>query len=154
ISPLDSPAPALAAGETTAVAVTLASMREGRGAIAARVTLAGDEAPANDVDTLLARVGPGPLEVTEIQFHPAANQGEGVEVRNRTREALDLDPFEVGDRSGAAGVIEPGAALLPDSLAVLAQNPGALLAAYPALDFTRVRKVTPWAALNNTDDAS
>jgi hypothetical protein len=133
--------------------VALAALREGRGALAARVVLAGDQAAANDVDTLRARVGPGPLELTEIQFHPAAAEGEWVEVRNRTREALLLDEFKVGDHAGARGDVESGVPLAPESLAVLAQDPTALLVAHPALDAARVRRVTPWAALNNSDGA-
>jgi hypothetical protein len=153
-APLEEAAPSLASGETTLVTVPLAALREGRGAFAARVVLPGDESPANDADTLLARVGSGPLELTEIQFHPAAAEGEWIEVRNRTHESLALEGFKVGDRGGAGGGVEPGPPLAPDSLAVLAQNPTALLMARPALDAARVRRVTPWAALNNSDDAT
>jgi hypothetical protein len=147
-------APALAPGETLVVSVPLGTMREGRSALAARVALVGDESPANDADTLLARVGPGPLELTEIQFHPAAGEGEWVEVRNRTRDPLSLDAFRLGDRSGVAGRVEAGVALAPESLAVLAQDPSALLLAHPKLDAARVRRVSPWSALNNSDDAT
>jgi hypothetical protein len=153
-APLDAAAPALAAGETTQVQVSLAALRAGRGALAARVVLPGDERAANDADTLLARVGAGPLELTEIQFHPAAGEGEWVEVRNRTPASLALEAFKLGDHGGAGGGVESGAALDPDSLAVLAQDPAALLLSRPALDPARVRRVTPWAALNNSDDAS
>ena len=153
-APLDAAAPSLAAGETTQVQVPLMALRAGRGALAARVVLTGDESPANDADTLLARVGAGPLELTEIQFHPAAAEGEWIEVRNRTHEALALEQFKVGDRGGAGGSVEAGTPLAGDSLAVLAQDPTALLVAHPALDAARVRRVTPWAALNNSDDAT
>jgi hypothetical protein len=153
-APLEAPAPSLAAGETTRVDVPLAALREGRGAFRASVVLSGDESSANDADTLFARVGAGPLELTEIQFHPAAAEGEWIEVRNRTRDPLALEEFKVGDHAGAGGSVEPGAALAPDSLALLAQDPTALLLARPALDATRVRRVTPWAALNNSDDAT
>src|SRR5580765_6363110 len=81
-------APAVAPGETTLVSIPLATLREGRGAFAASVHLAGDEASANDSDTLRARVGAGPLEITEIQFHPAAAEGEWVEVRNTLHAPL------------------------------------------------------------------
>src|SRR5262245_16111110 len=81
-------APALAPGETTEVAVALAALRAGRGALAASVRLVGDEASANDSDTLLVRVGAGPLQLTEIQFHPAASEGEWVEVRNVSHAPL------------------------------------------------------------------
>jgi hypothetical protein len=153
-APLSLHAPAVAPGETTLVAIPLAGLREGRGAFAASVHLAGDEASANDRDTLLARVGAGPLEITEIQFHPAAAEGEWVEVRNRSHEPLLLEAFRLGDHAGAGGSIEAGAPLAAESLAVLAQDPIALRLAYPALDGTRVRRVSPWAALNNSDDAT
>jgi hypothetical protein len=147
-------APPAAPGETTQVAIRLALLREGRGALVLRVRLAGDESPANDHDTLLVRVGPGPVVLTEIQFHPAAGEGEWIEVRNRDAVPLALERLRVGDRSGAAGAVEPGPPLPPDSLAVLAQDPVALLMARPLLDAARVRRVSPWAALNNGDDAT
>ncbi len=145
-------APALAPGETLRVDVALGVLLEGRGALVARVALVGDESPANDTDTLFVRVGPGPLALTEIQFHPAAGEGEWIEVRNRDVVPLSLDRFRVGDRSGAAGTVESGVPLPPESLAVLAQDPVALLVSRPALDAARVRRVSPWAALNNNDD--
>jgi len=147
-------APALASGETTEVAIPLGSLREGRGALAASVHLAGDEASVNDADTLLVRVGPGPLQLTEIQFHPAASEGEWVEVRNVSHAPLPLEAFKLGDHAGAVGSVEAGPPLPPDSLAVLAQDPIALRVAHPHLDGVRIRKVAPWAALNNSDDAS
>jgi hypothetical protein len=144
----------VAPGETTLVSIPLAALREGRGAIAASVHLAGDEASANDTDTLLARVGAGPLRITEIQFHPAAAEGEWVEVRNISHESLQLEAFKLGDHAGAGGSIEAGPPLAAESLAVLAQDPTALLMAHPTLDGTRLRRVSPWAALNNSDDAT
>jgi hypothetical protein len=147
-------APAVAPGETTIVSIPLVALREGRGVFAASVHLVGDEAGANDADTLLARVGAGPLAITEIQFHPAAAEGEWVEVRNASREPLELERFKLGDHSGAGGSIEAGAPLAAESLAVLAQDPTALRMAYPGLDGARVRRVSPWAALNNSDDAT
>jgi len=153
-APHDQGLPALAAGETTQVAIPLVGLHEGRGELVATVALAGDEAGDNDRDTLRVRVGPGPLELTEVQFHPLASEGEWVEVRNRSGQPLALEDFRMGDRAGAGGRIAEGPTLAPDSLAVLAQDPTALLMAYPALAGARVRRVTPWAALNNTDDAN
>ncbi|MEK7331023.1 MAG: lamin tail domain-containing protein, partial [Candidatus Eisenbacteria bacterium] len=116
---------------------------------------AGDAAPANDADSLRIRVGPGPLEVTEIQFHPASGEGEWVEVRNRAGEPLSLADFSLADRRGApglpAGGIDPLAA---ESLAVLVQDRLALLARFPALDPARVWEVKPWGSLNNSDDSA
>jgi hypothetical protein len=99
-------------------------------------------------------VGPGPLEITEIQFHPAHGEGEWVEIRNRSRDLLALDAFTFSDRGGTRGRIPVGAPLPPESLAVLAQDRAALLASFPALDSTRVRQPSPWASLNNSNDAS
>ncbi len=147
------PVPALAAGETTQVAIPLTALAEGRAELVVAVVLPGDEAGENDRDTLRCRIGRGPLELTEVQFHPVASEGEWVEVRNRTAQSLRLEDFRMGDRAGAGGRIADGPMLPPDSLAVLAQDPVALLMAHPALEATRVRRVTPWAALNNTDDA-
>lgn len=153
-APHDVPLPASAAGETTQVTIPLAALRAGRADLVASIVLVGDEATENDRDTLRVRVGPGPLELTEVQFHPLASEGEWVEVRNRSGAPLALESFRIGDRAGAGGRITDGPLLAADSLAVLAQDPIALLMAYPALESARVRRVTPWAALNNTDDAS
>ena len=147
-------APALAAGETTRVELSLTDLPRGRGRLVVRAVLADDGAPTNDADTLLARVGAGPLAIVEVQFHPTAGEGEWVEVRNVAGVPLDLDAFRLGDRSGATGAIEPGPALPPDSLAVLAQDAAAVRARWPAIDPARVRRVSPWSALNNTDDAA
>jgi len=143
----------VAPAESVAFAVDLAAPPAGKWRLVARARLAGDEAPENDADTLLARVGPGPLRIVEVQFHPAAGEGEWIEVANRSGVRLDLDAFTLADRNGDPGAVDGGAPLSPESLAVLAQDPAALLARYPGLDPGRVRRVHPWAALNNTDDA-
>jgi hypothetical protein len=44
--------------------------------------------------------------------------------------------------------------LPPDSLTVLAQDRAALLIRFPTLDPDRVRQVSNWASLNNSDDSS
>jgi hypothetical protein len=146
---------ALAPAESVGFALELPGMPAGRQALVARVTLAGDERGANDADTLNARFGPGPLEITEIQFHPRGGEGEWVEVRSRAGATLDLAGFTLSDRGAARGVSTGGAApLAPESLAVLAQDRSALLARFPALDPERVVAIAPWSALNNSDDAS
>jgi hypothetical protein len=108
---------------------------------------------ANDADSLLARAGPGPLEVTEIQFHPAGGEGEWIEVRNRSGAPLGLADFTLSDRGPTRGVPAGGeGALEPESLAVLAQDRAALLGRFPGLDARRVWSAAPWPTLNNTDD--
>jgi hypothetical protein len=141
-------------GDTVALEFGTAPLLEGRQRIECRLLVAGDERPANDLDSLWIRVGPGPLEITEIQFHPAHDEGEWVEIRNRSREALALDAFTLSDRGGTRGKIRGGVPVPPESLAVLAQDRAALLARFPALDSTRVWQPSPWASLNNSNDAS
>jgi len=146
---------AIAAGESAAFAFDTAPLAAGKHTLRVRVALEGDGAPGNDADSLRVRVGPGPLEITEIQFHPGAGEGEWVEVRNRDTLPLDLAGFTLSDRGAARGV--PGAgreALAPESLAVLAQDRAALLARFAGLDSTQVWEVKPWAALNNSNDST
>jgi hypothetical protein len=64
---------------------------------------------------------------------------------------LDLAAFGFADRAAHGGHIA-AALLAPESLAVLAQDRDALLARFPSLDSTRVRRVSPWPTLNNSDD--
>ena len=91
---------ALAPGDTSAFDEPLA-LEAGKWRLRMVVVLPGDESPANDADSLLVRVGPGPLETTEIQFHPVAGEGEWVEVRNRSVAPLDLAGY-AGSRCRAA----------------------------------------------------
>jgi hypothetical protein len=144
---------ALAAGETTGVGIQLRGLAAGKRTLVLVAALPGDEGPENDLDSLSVRIGPGPLQLTEIQFHPAAGEGEWVEVVNATESPLDLSRYGFADRGEHPG--HAGQALLePESLAVMAQDRAALLARYPKLDTTRVLRVSPWPALNNADDAS
>ena len=145
----------IATGDTARVAVPLSGLSAGKRVLRLRARLAGDASAANDADSLLVRVGPGPLEVTEIQFHPAAGEGEWVEVRNRSVAPLGLADFTLSDRRGAPGWPADGSgSLAAESLAVLAQDRRALLARFPALDATRVWEVRPWSSLNNGDDST
>jgi hypothetical protein len=145
---------ALAPGDTVAFEEPLA-LEAGKWWLRMALALPGDESPANDADSLLVRSGPGPLELTEIQFHPAAGEGEWVEVRNRSGAPLDLAAFTLSDRGTTRGVPAGGeGALEPESLAVLAQDRAALLRAFPALDVRRVWSAAPWPSLNNSNDST
>ena len=144
----------LAPGDASAFDEPLA-LEAGKWRLRVAVSLPGDESTANDADSLLVRVGPGPLELTEIQFHPAAGEGEWVEVRNRSGVALDPAAFTLSDRGSTRGVPAGGeGALEPESLAVLAQDRAALLRAFPALDTLRVWSAGPWPSLNNSNDST
>ena len=145
---------ALAPGDTAAFDEPV-TLEAGKWWLRIAAALPGDEAPANDADSLRVRAGPGPLELTEIQFHPAAGEGEWVEVRNRSGAPLDLAAFTLSDRGSTRGTPAGGeGALEPESLAVLAQDRAALLRAFPALDARRVWSAGPWPTLNNSDDST
>jgi hypothetical protein len=146
---------ALAPGDTARFAVELAAGRAGKRVLVVRVSLPGDQAAGNDADSVRFRVGPGPLELTEVQFHPARGEGEWIEARNRGREPVDPAAFRLGDRGGADGAPADGwGTVAPESLVVLAEDPAALLALHPGLDPDRIWRVRPWASLNNSDDSS
>jgi len=144
--------PGLAAGDSLGFTIEAIAPAAGKVRIVVQAQLAGDQNAADDADSLHARIGPCPLALSEIQFHPAAGEGEWVEVRNVSGGAVDLAGFTLSDRTGTAGKPEAGAALAPESLAVLAQDRTALLFRFPALDSTRVREARPWPSLNNRDD--
>jgi hypothetical protein len=145
----------IAPGDTVRFAVPLPGLPPGKRLLRVRARLAGDASGVNDADSLLVRVGPGPLEVTEIQFHPAAGEGEWVEVRNRSVAPLALADFTLSDRRGAPGWPAGGSGpLAAESLAVLAQDRRALMARFPALDSARVWEARPWSSLNNSDDST
>lgn len=145
--------PSVGAGETLAVSPGATAGGPGRRVLRVRVTRAGDEVPGNDADTLAIRVGAGPLEVTEVQFHPAAGEGEWVEVRNRSGEPLALAAFTLADRASAGATLAAASPLAPGSLAVLVQDRAAFTLAHPGLDTSRVVAAAPWASLNNSDGA-
>jgi hypothetical protein len=145
-------APAIAPGESARVTLDLPGLAEGRHALVACVAAAGDERAADDADTLVMRAGLGPLEISEIQFHPAAGEGEWVEVRARGPGPVALSDFALSDRSGTPAALPAGApSIEAGGYALLCQNRASLLAHFPALDASRVLQVSPWGALNNSD---
>lgn len=144
---------ALESGDTLRVRLPVRAGFAGRATLRARVALPGDEAPGNDADTLHVRVGEGPLEVTEIQFHPAQGEGEWIEVRNRSGAPLALGGITLGDRSSAPARVTLAQPLPAESLAVIAQDREAFARAFPQLDTARVARVGAWASLNNSDGA-
>src|SRR5262249_41358955 len=98
------------------------------------------------------RVGAGPLQLTEIQFHPSSGEGEWVEVVNAGDRALDLTTFGFADRASHPGHCATPVSLAPESLAVLAQDRVALLARFQTLATLRVVRVSPCPSLNNSDE--
>lgn len=144
----------LAPGDTLRVRAVITGLAPGKRRLVLHASLPGDEAPDNDTDSLWVRVGKGPLQLTEIQFHPAAQEGEWVEVVNAGPDPLDLSRYGFADRAEHPGHATAAPWLDPDSLAILAQDRAALIARYPRLDTTRVLRLAPWPSLNNSNDAS
>ena len=142
--------PAITPGETLRVSLPGIAGADGARSLDARVELSGDQRPGNDRDSLRVRIGQGPLEITEIQFHPALGEGEWVEVRARASD-VDLRGFTLTDRGGTRAQIRDAAVLAQGTYALLAQDPAALLAAIPTLDAARVFAAAPWPTLNDRD---
>ncbi len=144
---------ALGPGETLEASLEIGPLPTGKHLIRVRAEVTRDDAPGNDADSLRVRVGPGPLVLTEIQFHPASGEGEWVEARNASGAPLDPAPFRLADRSGTTGAPRDGAGeVAADSLVLFAQHRADLIAHFPALDAGRVWEVAPWPALNNSND--
>src|SRR5262249_27849566 len=114
--------PDLAPGDTTSFEVVTDPLTAGKHRLWVTARLTGDERPDDDRDSLLFRVGPGPLAVTEIQFHPAGGEGEWVELSNRSGRDLDVGAFTLSDRGTQRGTPRNPALLPADSLGVLAQD--------------------------------
>jgi hypothetical protein len=144
---------AVASTDTVWIEVAGSTGAAGKRMLSVIIAAIGDGAPGNDRDSMRVRVGPGPLEPVEIQFHPDHGEGEWVEIRNATLEPVDVSGFRLADRTAAGATIGTGAWLEPESLAVLVQDRAAFLARFPALDTSRVWEARPWAALNNSDAA-
>lgn len=140
------------AGETLAVEIDVLAPEAGVHTWVLQTQLAGDESPLGTRDSIRARTGPGLLELTEIQFHPTHDEGEWIELRNRSPEPVALSGWTLHDRSGTRGIARTTLTLEPDSLAVLVQHRDPMLAAFPALDTSRIVTLSPWPSLNNSDD--
>src|SRR5204862_90163 len=69
----------LAPGDTASVNALVSGLAPGKRRLVVEAALEGDEAPENDRDSLWVRIGRGPLQLTEVQFHPASDEGEWVE---------------------------------------------------------------------------
>jgi hypothetical protein len=146
------PLAAIAPGDTADFALATGALPEGRLTLLARVGLVGDEDPDDDLDSLRVRVGTPPLALAEIQFHPADDAGEWVELLAWNRAPVDPAGYALSDRTGTTATASGGRVLAPGERVVLAQHRAALVAAH-GLDSTRVLEAAPWPSLNNTNAA-
>ncbi|MFI5371546.1 MAG: hypothetical protein ACHQ52_08315 [Candidatus Eisenbacteria bacterium] len=149
----DTALPALPSGDSAGFTLALGRLPLGRRVLLARIVLAGDEDPDDDTDSLRVWVGVAPLTLSEVQFHPADDAGEWVEVTAWDTGPVSAAGFTLGDHSGTVATAHGGRALGPGERAVLAQHRDAFLAAHPGLDSSRVLEATPWPSLNNSDAA-
>ena len=143
----------LAPGDTLGFVLATGPLPDGRITLLARVILAGDEDPDDDLDSLHVRVGTPPLALSEIQFHPGDDAGEWVELVVWDRAPVSPAGYMLSDRTGTTATASGGRVLEPGARVVLAQHRGQLLVAHPALDSTRVLDAAPWPSLNNTNAA-
>lgn len=145
----------LAAGDSAAFSIAASAPAAGKMWIVVTARTPGDQNASDDTDSMRVRVGPCRLALSEIQFHPTSGEGEWIEVRNVSEAGVEIPAFTISDHAGTVGRPESGgAALAPESLAVLVQDRRAFLARFPALDSARVSETRPWPSLNNRDDES
>jgi hypothetical protein len=150
---ISAPLRPLAPGDTTDYQLTPGVLPDGKVTLLARIELAGDEDPDDDLDSLRVRAGPSPLSLTEIQFHPADDAGEWVELVAWDRSPVDPNHYTLADRTGTTATASGGRVVEPGERIVFAQHRERLLVAHPALDTTRVLIAAPWPSLNNTNAA-
>lgn len=126
-----------------------------RGPCPLRALLRAAAAGTEPLDTarIEARVGPGPLVVSEFAFRSPV--GEWVEVEC-IESIPDLGALGLADRSAAAVPIDRGAAPRPASagaLLLLAESPASLRAAYALPESLVLGLRGSWPSLNDEDGA-
>lgn len=92
----------------------------------------------------------GEIVITEIMYAPSPASNEFIELYNRSDIPINLGRLEYADENrDFAPVASSDTMLAPDTHVVLARDPNAFAAAFPA-----VTPLTPsgWDALNNTGD--
>lgn len=105
-----------------------------------------DDDSLDDRDTLILRVGSGPVVMNEILFAPPPGEQEWIELWNRDARPHDLTGWTLTDASGRSGRLRGHTQLPPDSYTLLLAD---TLAAAPA---TSRLAASPWPSLNNHDD--
>jgi hypothetical protein len=83
----------------------------------------GDEEPAADSVRVAARVGPGPLLVSEFLYRPRPGEPEWLELTNAGAESLLVERFSMADGRLAPVDLRGAPPLAPGELLVVAEEP-------------------------------
>lgn len=147
--PPDWPRTALEPGESLVVAWTVRPGGEGVDSVV--VTLRGPDLEA--VAAVRVRCGAGEILITEIQYDPAAGEGEWVELWNRSDREIDLAGWSLSDATGRATRIAAPALFEAGGCRLVAEDSAALAARCPGTGGLILARQGAWPALNNHLDA-
>ena len=138
----------IATGETTALIYDIApGAAAWAGWIDLQLRLDGAVRSASSV---AARVGFGPIVISELSYDPVAGEGEWIELRNLSPGEIDLSGWTVEDASGQRLVMGVGEGLPPGAACLVAQNEAAFLARWPDVSATTlISWEGRWPSLNN-----
>jgi hypothetical protein len=152
ITPRTPPSAALRPGETATVVWDLAA-RAGEGSGAIEVSLS---APGGSRAQCLAavRVGRGRVWISEVQYDPAAGEGEWVELTSAAGEPIDLAGWQIADASGRVTPIATKPfPIAPGGFVLVAESAAALRLRYPELPVDAIApRGGSWPSLNNSVD--
>ena len=105
---------------------------------------------AQSASSVAARVGVGPVVISELSYDPAAGEGEWIELRNHSPGGIDLSSWSMEDASGQRLVVEADIDLPPGAVCVVAQDEAAFLAQWPGLSAAvLIPWEGRWPSLNN-----
>ena len=148
------PAPSLSGtldpGQSRSFAWTVAAP-ESAGLRVVVVSLQGEDLGVSPVSTSV-RVGRGPVLISEVQYDPEGDEGEWIELFNRSGSPVDLRGWCLEDASGRATRLG-GSPLDAGQWGIVAQNESGLLRCRPGLDpGLLIGREGAWPSLNNSLD--
>ncbi len=142
--------PVLKAGEELAVQVGCPGLPAGISNLEIRIEADGDTNRSNDSGSVFVSSSPGEVVISEIMYRPVEG-GEWIELFNRSPVTVDLSGWSVTDRSGASGSIRSGVEIEAGCFVVLAQDPDAVTAMFPACAGIVSALESRWPRLNDGD---
>ncbi len=145
--------PALKSGEELAVQVSCPGLPAGISSLEIRLEADGDTNRSNDSGSVIVSSSPGEVVISEIMYRPVEG-GEWIELFNRSPVTVDLAGWSVTDRSGASGSIRDGVEIEAGCFVVLAQDPDAVSAIFPACAGIVSALENRWPRLNDGDGDS
>jgi hypothetical protein len=152
ITPRTPPSAGLGPGGTAVFVWDLAARaEEGSGVI--DVTLSAPGGACARCPAALS-IGRGRVWVSEVQYDPAAGEGEWVELTSAAEEPIDLAGWQIADASGRATKIAAGPVwIAPGGFVLVAENAATLRARHPELPVEAIApRAGSWPSLNNSVD--